>query len=138
MKSERTFPRFTVTKKAEASLRGGHPWVYDTEITDLHGETENGCLVDVFSQKGTYLGTGLFSEKSKIRVRVLAANANETFGAAFFERRLRYAIEYRKTVMQEDFSCCRLVFERRTDFRDLRSTVLKTSLLCRFSLMEWR
>ena len=110
MKSERTFPRFTVTKKAEASLRGGHPWVYDTEITDLHGETENGCLVDVFSQKGAYLGTGLFSEKSKIRVRVLAANANETFGAAFFERRLRYAIEYRKTVMQEDFSCCRLVF----------------------------
>ena len=110
MKSERTFPRFTVTKKAEASLRGGHPWVYDTEITDLHGETENGCLVDVFSQKGAYLGTGLFSEKSKIRVRVLAANANETFGAAFFERRLRYAIEYRKTVMQEDFFCCRLVF----------------------------
>lgn len=110
MKLERSFPRFTVTKKAEASLRGGHPWVYDTEITDMQGAAENGCLADIFSQKGTYLGTGLLSEKSKIRVRVLAANANETFGAAFFERRLRYAVDYRKTVMGKDFSCCRLIF----------------------------
>ena len=110
MKAERSYPRFTVTKKAEASLRGGHPWVYDTEITDIQGKTENGCLVDVLSSKGTYLGTGLLSEKSKIRVRVLAANANETFGAAFFERRLRYAVDYRREVMGSDFSCCRLVF----------------------------
>ena len=119
MKTERSFPKFTITKKAETSLRAGHPWVYDAEITamtDVGGapitpaEVENGCLVDVLSQKGTYLGTGLYSEKSKIRVRVLAQNANETFGEKFFERRLRYAIEYRKTVMQEDFSACRLIF----------------------------
>ena len=119
MKTERNFPKFTVTKKAEASLRAGHPWVYDAEITaitDASGapitaaEIENGSFVDVLSQKGTYLGTGLYSEKSKIRVRVLAQNANETFGEKFFERRLRYAIEYRKTVMQDDFSACRLIF----------------------------
>lgn len=110
MKAERNFPRFTVTKKAETSLRSGHPWVYDTEIMNITGQTQNGCLVDVLSQKGTYLGTGLLSENSKIRVRILAANANETFEDSFFERRLRYAVEYRKTVMGEDFSCCRLIF----------------------------
>lgn len=110
MKAERNFPRFTVTKKAETSLRSGHPWVYDTEIMSITGQTQNGCLVDVLSQKGTYLGTGLLSENSKIRVRILAVNANETFEDSFFERRLRYAVEYRKTVMGEDFSCCRLIF----------------------------
>ena len=110
MKAERNFPRFTVTKKAETSLRSGHPWVYDTEIMNIAGQTQNGCLVDVLSQKGTYLGTGLLSESSKIRVRILAVNANETFEDSFFERRLRYAVEYRKTVMGEDFSCCRLIF----------------------------
>ena len=104
MKTERKFPRFTVSKKAEASLRAGHPWIYDTEITDISGDTPNGCLADAVSAKGTYLGTGLYSEKSKIRLRILAANANEAFGEAFFERRLRYAVEYRKTVMGEDFS----------------------------------
>lgn len=110
MKSDRKFPRLSITKKAEISLRSGHPWVYDTEITAIAGELSNGGLVDVISQKGTYLGTGILSEKSKIRVRILAACANETFGEAFFERRIRYAIEYRRTVMQDDFSCCRLIF----------------------------
>ncbi len=110
MKSKRNFPIVTVTKKAEASLKKGHPWVYDAEITEAFGETENGCLVDVVSQKGAYLGTGFLSLNSKIRVRVVSTNANDNFSPAFWERRVRYAIDYRKTVMGDDFSCCRLVF----------------------------
>lgn len=110
MKNKRNFPILTVTKKAEASVKKGHPWVYAEEITDTLGEVQNGCLVDVASSKGAYLGTGFLSLNSKIRVRILSSNANETFSPAFWERRLRYAIEYRKTVMGDDFSCCRLVF----------------------------
>lgn len=110
MKNKRNFPIVTVTKKAEAALKKGHPWVYDAEIMQTFGELENGCLVDVLSTKGSYLGTGFLSLNSKIRVRVLSSNANETFSPAFWERRLKYAIDYRKTVMGDDFSCCRLVF----------------------------
>lgn len=110
MKSKRNYPVFTVTKKAENSIKCGHPWVYDAEITQTFGEVENGCLVDVLSSKGSYLGTGFLSLNSKIRVRILSSNANETFTPAFWERRLRYAFEYRKTVMGDDFGCCRLVF----------------------------
>jgi len=110
MKTERKFPAATVTRKAEAALRKGHPWVYGEEITSVSGVCENGGLMDVLSEKGTYLGTGLLSEKSKIRIRVLAANANESFGDEFFARRLKYAIDYRITVMRDDFSCCRLIF----------------------------
>ncbi len=110
MKNKRNFPIATVTKKAEASIKKGHPWVYDAEITQTFGEFENGCLVDVLSQKGSYLGTGFLSEKSKIRVRILSSNANEAFSPTFWERRLKYAVDYRKTVMGDDFSCCRLIF----------------------------
>ena len=110
MKNKRNFPIAAVTKKAEASIKRGHPWVYDAEITQTFGEFENGCLVDVVSQKGSYLGTGFLSENSKIRIRILSSNANESFSSAFWERRLKYAVDYRKTVMGDDFSCCRLVF----------------------------
>ena len=110
MKTSRSFPYVTITKKAEIAIKNGHPWVYDAEITSSSEDMENGCLVDVFSSKGSYLGTGFLSLNSKIRVRILSDNANEKFTDSFFERRLRYAIEYRKTVMQEDFSCCRLIF----------------------------
>lgn len=110
MKNQRSFPFVKVTKKAEFSIKNGHPWVYAEEITDSTNDIENGSFVDVFSSKGAYLGTGFYSIHSKIRVRILSDNANEKFEKSFFERRIRYAIEYRKTVMKDDFSCCRLIF----------------------------
>ena len=110
MKSERNYPCASVSKKAEAAIKRGHPWIYDTEIKSVDGEWANGCLTDVVSEKGSYLGTGFVSEKSKIRIRLLSNNANDKFDAAFFKRRLKYALDYRKTVMGDDYSACRLIF----------------------------
>lgn len=110
MKAERNYPVASVTKKAEASIKKGHPWIYDTEIKNVSGEWTNGCLTDVVSEKGSYLGTGFVSEKSKIRIRLLSTNANDKFDYDFYKRRIRYAVDYRRTVMGEDFSACRLVF----------------------------
>lgn len=110
MKSERNYQRASVSKKAEAAIKRGHPWIYDTEIKSVDGEWANGCLTDVVSEKGSYLGTGFVSEKSKIRIRLLSNNANDKFDAAFFKRRLKYALDYRKTVMGGDYSACRLIF----------------------------
>lgn len=110
MKSERNYPRASVSKKAEATIKRGHPWIYDTEIKSVDGEWANGCLTDVVSEKGSYLGTGFVSEKSKIRIRLLSNNANDKFDAAFFKRRLKYALDYRKPVMGGDYSACRLIF----------------------------
>ena len=107
----REFPRVTVTPKGEKFLRDGHVWVYADEITEVVGTPENGAITDVYSQKGRYLGSGFFNDHSKIRVRVVSKNANDKFDEAFWERKLRWAIEYRRTVMsEEDFSCCRLIF----------------------------
>ncbi len=110
MKQNRIFPITVVDPKGERSLRAGHPWVYDNVISGTAGEFTNGCITDVVSEKGTYLGSGLYSKNSKIRVRVLTDNANETFGDAFFARRVKYAVDYRKTVMRDDLDACRLIF----------------------------
>ena len=110
MKQSRPFPAVTVTKKAELALRSGHPWVYAAEITAREGDCPSGGIVDVFSQKGAWLGAGFYSAESKIGVRVLSDNANERFGPAFFGRRVKYALDYRRAVMGADFGCCRLIF----------------------------
>ena len=111
MKAERTYPRFTVTPKAEAAILRGHPWVYDAEVLAVEGTPENGKLVDILSKKGRYLGTGFLSEQSKIRIRLISRNANDRFDGAFWERKLRWAWEYRKSVMApEDLDCCRVIF----------------------------
>ncbi|MVB09787.1 Ribosomal RNA large subunit methyltransferase I [Caprobacter fermentans] len=110
MNQERSYPKLTVTQKAERGILSGHPWVYDTEITggDPCGDGE---LADVVGRRGTYLGTGFFNSHSKIRVRLISRNANDRFDEAFYERRLRYAWEYRKAVLRkEDLDCCRIIF----------------------------
>ena len=111
MKAERSYPKYYVTQKAEASILRGHPWVYAEEILRTDGQAANGGLADVVSRKGRYLGTGLVSEVSKIRVRLISRNANDRFDEEFWERRLRWAWEYRKTVLSEaERSCCRIIF----------------------------
>lgn len=118
MKQAREYPQVKVSKKAEHAIIKGHPWVYFNEITEAQ-PFENGELVDVVSQKGSYLGTGFANENSKIRVRLISRNANDKFDEAFFERRLRHAIDYRKTVMGDNFSNCRLIFGEADSFPGL-------------------
>ena len=84
MKQLRPYPQVIVTKKAARALAGGHPWVFEGEVIRVEpspesGErTQNGCIVDVFEENGTYQGTGLLSEISKIRVRIVTKPLWET------------------------------------------------------------
>ena len=118
MKAERQFPRVVITAKGTRWVEQGHPWIYEGEVIRQEGDCENGGLVDAVSEKGKYLGTGFLSEKSKIRVRLLSRNANDRFDAAFWQRRLQYAWDYRKTVMG-DQSCCRIIFGEADGFPGL-------------------
>ena len=111
MKALRPYPRITITPKGEAALTGGHPWVYEGEVTAADGTPEDGGLVDVVSRRGSWLGCGFYNSHSRIRVRLVSRNANDDFSDAFWERRIRYAWDYRKTVMGEsDSRCCRVIF----------------------------
>ena len=118
MKQTRPYPSAAVTQKAQRSIESGHPWIYDTEVTQPPA-CEDGALTDVFSPRGAYLGTGFYNSRSKIRIRLISRNANDRFDEAFFERRLRHAWEYRKTVMGDDVSCCRLIFGEADSFPGL-------------------
>lgn len=119
MKQERTYPRVEVTRKAENSIKSGHPWIYHTELVEGEAGYSDGALVDVISPRGRYLGTGFFNRHSKIRIRLLSTNTNDRFDEAFWERRLRYAWEYRKTVMGDDLTCCRIIFGEADSFPGL-------------------
>lgn len=107
---ERNYSTVEITKKGERALRGGHPWVFEGEVTRTDADIADGALVDVLSDRRKYLGTGFYNSHSKIRVRVISRNPNDRFDAAFFERRLRYALDYRRQIMGADYGCCRLIF----------------------------
>lgn len=123
MKQARPYPKAIITKKAARSLQAGHPWVFEGEVIrlepDAEGhEVENGGVVDLFEEKGTWQGAGLISMRSKIRVRLLTRNANDRIDEGFWRRRILWAWEMRKTTMgrralpgcEPDTNCCRVLF----------------------------
>ena len=110
MKTQRAFPKFTITQKGTRWVENGHPWIYEAEVLSEEGGAENGALVDAVSEKGKYLGTGFLSRNSKIRIRLVSRNANDRFDEAFWRRRVQYAWEYRKAVMGGDLGACRVIF----------------------------
>ena len=119
MKAERNFPRFIITAKGTKWTEQGHPWIYADEVIREEGDCENGALADAVSEKGKYLGTGFVSRQSKIRLRLISRNANDRFDEAFWQRRIQYAWDYRKTVMGSDISCCRVIFGEADGFPGL-------------------
>lgn len=134
------FAKIFITKKGELHAKGGHPWVFEGEVVKvipLDGtEIEDGTLVNVFSrteEKPCYIGTGFYNSNSKIRVRLISTNANDRFDSDFWKRRVKYALDYRKTVMGDDFHSCRLIFGEADMFPgltvDLFENVLVTQVL---------
>lgn len=131
----RPYAKLTITKKGERAARSGHPWVYGEEVTHVEGTYQTGDIVDVYSDKDRYLGTGFANDISKIRVRIVSRNANDRFDEAFWQRRVKYALDYRKTVMgDKDFACCRLIFGDADDLPGLTvdryNDVLVAQTLC--------
>lgn len=133
MKQTRPYPQAIVTRKAARSLAGGHPWVFAGEVVRMEpapadGRTaQNGDVVDVVEENGTWQGAGLLSERSKIRVRVVSRNANDRIDDAFWARKLQWAWDYRKATMgsralpgcEPDTNCCRVLFSEADGFPGL-------------------
>ncbi len=133
MKQCRPFPQAVITKKGARFLGEGNVWVFDAEVLRVEPapadgrEVANGDIVDVVDEKGTYLGTGPISLESKIRVRIVSRNANDRFDRDFWARKVRWAWEYRKTVMgatapagcEPDTNCCRVIFSEADGFPGL-------------------
>ena len=90
------------------TVRDGGLWIYDNEIDKAEGAYENGDIVEVCSYKGDFLGKGYINDHSKIRIRLLTRDPQETIDRDFFKRRIRDAWQYRKGVVETD--CCRVVF----------------------------
>ena len=99
-------------KTRETRVRGGHPWIYASEIDKTEGECAPGDIIDVYSCKGTMLGRALYNPRSQITLRMLTTQY-EPVDEAFFRSRLTDAWEYRKRLC--DTQSCRVVYSE-SDF----------------------
>jgi 23S rRNA (cytosine1962-C5)-methyltransferase len=85
-----------IIKPGEADrVVAGHPWIYNTSVLRLVAPAGDGDLVQVKDHRQRFLGVGLWNSKSKIHVRMLAAE-RVAIDEAFFEQRIRAALAVRQ------------------------------------------
>ncbi len=102
----------TLRKTRETRVRGGHPWIYASEIEKVDGAFENGDIVDVADFRGKFIGRGFYNPQSQISLRILTRR-DEPCDREFFRRRIADAWEYRKRLCDPD--SCRLIYSE-SDF----------------------
>lgn len=87
--------RVTLRRGRAKPLWFGHPWIYSEAIAQTEGEATPGAEVAVHDHEGRFVGRGLLSPQSQIRVR-LCTRRDEPLDAAFFARRVASAAALRR------------------------------------------
>src|SRR5437588_10836499 len=84
----------TVTKRGADRIRGGHLWIYRSDVTDA-AEASAGSIVSVRDPHGNSVGQALFSDASQIALRLLT-QADETIDREWWRGRIRAAVARRE------------------------------------------
>ncbi|HEV2619134.1 MAG TPA: class I SAM-dependent rRNA methyltransferase [Acidobacteriaceae bacterium] len=119
----------TITRRASDRLRGGHLWVYRSDIAGLAPGSgpPGGTLVSVADSRGIPLGTAIYSDRSEIALRMVSRRPGVTRGQylADLRQRLLAAIRLRERLAPQAFTpsaasaagdnACRLVFSEADD-----------------------
>ncbi len=90
-----------ISERAAARLRGGHVWVYASDVVNDAG-AEPGALVHVVGPKNKVLGTAIYSSSSQIRLRMLGRELlqSEEELLRLVRQRLAEAFDYRRRVVE--------------------------------------
>ena len=99
-----------MNERAAKRLRGGHVWVYASDVLNDAG-AKPGSLVHVIGPKDKVLGSAIYSSSSQIKLRLLGREALRTEEELLelVRQRLDEAVVYRTKVVR-DSDACRLVF----------------------------
>src|SRR5712692_5402677 len=96
-----------VSRRGAERLRGGHVWVYRSDIVSADA-IPPGALVAVADLRGKFLGTALYSSSSQIAIRMISPAAVGDLPGLLRER-IQAAIVYRERVVR-DTDAYRVVF----------------------------
>jgi 23S rRNA (cytosine1962-C5)-methyltransferase len=98
-------PTAIVTRKGEDRARAGHPWIYRSDVAEVHAAP--GDLVAVTGTRGRSIGHALFSDRSEITLRMVS-HGGEPPSPTFVRARLEAAIRFRES-LSLDATAYRLV-----------------------------
>jgi 23S rRNA (cytosine1962-C5)-methyltransferase len=113
MSAPRKVPQIPINERAVKRLRGGHPWVYRSDLSaKTEGRVPVASLVHVIDERGKLLGSALSSSSSQIALRMISEDAVEDDGQQLqqlLRQRVAAAADYRRRIVRES-DAYRVVF----------------------------
>src|SRR5262245_65410126 len=85
----------TVTRKGEARVLRGHPWIFRSDVAQRDG-CAPGSVVRVLSPRGKPLGFAFYSSRSEIELRIIARG--EVLPSDLLRDRIAAAIAWRDEI----------------------------------------
>src|SRR5262245_52862268 len=82
--------------------RSSHPWIFRKMVEKPAERIPGGSVVDIVQRDGQWVGRGFYNGHSRIGLRVLTSDPNESIDAEYFARRIAAAVELRRTVLKLD------------------------------------
>jgi len=89
-----SLPKVILKSGKEKSIQRRHPWIFSGAVYGVSREINDGEMVDVVDSKNNHLGTGYFSDKGSIVVRILTFG-EEAFSENFWNEKLQSAWKLR-------------------------------------------
>jgi 23S rRNA (cytosine1962-C5)-methyltransferase len=73
----------SLKKGKEKAVLQRHPWIFSGALQNIKGKPENGDLVTVYSAGNEFLAYGYYNNESRVAIRVLSWEENNTFRLVF-------------------------------------------------------
>jgi 23S rRNA (cytosine1962-C5)-methyltransferase len=84
------------TVRLKIARRSSHPWIFQKMVEKPAERIPPGSVVDIVDRDIQWVGRGFYNGHSRISLRVLTANANETVDDAFIAKRIAAAVALRR------------------------------------------
>ena len=101
------------TPEAERAIRHGHPWLFESAITQQSFAGKPGDLAVIFDKKRRFLAIGLFDPHAPIRVRILHTGDPVPIGRDWFRHKIASACSRRAPLLAQpaprETTGCRLI-----------------------------
>ncbi|KAF7599593.1 MAG: 23S rRNA (cytosine(1962)-C(5))-methyltransferase RlmI [Candidatus Dactylopiibacterium carminicum] len=85
----------TLAPGKERSVMRRHPWIFAGSVAKVAGRSRPGDTVEVYNDRGQFMGRAAYSPDSQIRARMWSFDAEESIDHGFFKRRIAACVARR-------------------------------------------
>lgn len=93
--------RLKVKSKFVKQIQAGYPLVTEDTFLQIPTEVKEGAIIELIDEKNRFLAKGYYGKQNKGRGWILSRNEQEVINQAFFEKKIKKALESRKELFND-------------------------------------